>query len=216
MSLTKILIGVSVLAMGGLNPAFGDAGAKGGNVECPVDLVRGMTLDDEFGSGSQALTECLKRRHQVKVVVQINQFCTTATPNPACTRPYALGNIANMIDDYEITHGMVAGRDYEIVGIIHSGGGFLALKNDGYDGNGDAVSGRNQFENTVRALMDRGVKFYFCQNTTRGYIASNRLPSVGETAGGATAEMIEGVGYTTAGLTSIADYQRRGYSYIQP
>ena len=121
-----------------------------------------------------------------------------------------------MIDDYEITHGMVAGRDYEIIGIIHSAGDFLAMKNDGYDGNGSVVSGRNQFESTVRALMDRGVKFYFRQNTTRGYIASNRLPTVGETAGGAGGEMTEGIGYTTAGLTSIADYQRRGYSYIQP
>jgi len=29
-----------------------------------------------------------------------------------------------MIADYEITHGMQAGKDYKIVAVIHSGGGF--------------------------------------------------------------------------------------------
>lgn len=216
MTFTKILIGLSVLVMAYSNSTLADERSKKGNGECPVGLVSGMTLDDEFGPGTQELTECLKRRHKVKVVVQINQFCSASVPNAACTRPYALGNIANMIDDYEITHGMTAGRDYEMVAIIHSGGGFLALKNEGYDGNGDYVTGRNQFEGLVRSLMDRGVKFYFCQNTTRGYIRNNFLPALGETAGGATAELIDGMGYTTAGLTSIADYERRGYSYIQP
>lgn len=175
-----------------------------GNTECPVGLVSGQTLDDEFGPGTSDITKCIKKRHQVKMVVQINQMGTPP-------RAYALGNIKNIIDDYETTHGMVRGRDYEIVAVIHSGGGFMALKNEGYNGAGTLVSGRNPYEAQVMELMDKGVKFYFCQNTTRAYLGNGTLP-----AGGATAELIPGMLYTTAGLTSIADFQARGYQYIQP
>jgi intracellular sulfur oxidation DsrE/DsrF family protein len=198
-----LLLFSTLFLMMSANQALAD---RGGNNECPVGLVSGMTLDDEFGPGSGDLTQCLKKRHRVKVVIQVNQF----------TRAYALGNMSNMIKDYEITHGMKPGRDYEMVAVVHSGGGGLILKNDGYDGNGNPVSGRNQFQGAVETLISQGVKFYFCQNTTRGMIRANRLPDATETTGGATAEMIDGVEYTTAGVTSIADYQSRGYSYVQP
>jgi intracellular sulfur oxidation DsrE/DsrF family protein len=194
----------------------GVANAGDGNNECPVGQVNGLTLNDEFGPGAGDLTKCLERRHNVKVVMQINQFCRDAVPNADCTRPYALGNIRNMIKDYEITHGMVAGKDYEIVAVVHSGGGYLMLKNEGADGNGAPVSGRNQFEGAVKGLLADGVKFYFCQNTTRSFIGSNKLPAVGETTAGATGELIEGVQYTTAGVTAIAEFQNRGYRYVQP
>jgi intracellular sulfur oxidation DsrE/DsrF family protein len=177
--------------------------AQGGNTECPVGLVTGKTLDAEFGPGTQNLTKCIEKRSQVKMVVQINQLGTA-------TRPYALGNIENIIADYETTHGMVRGRDYEIVAVIHSGGGFMALKNDGYNGSGQWVTGRNPAQGKVEELMEKGVKFYFCQNTTRAYLGTH-LP-----AGDATAQLIPGMLYTTAGLTSIADFQAAGYQYIQP
>ncbi len=177
--------------------------AQGGNTECPVGLVSGMTLDAEFGPGTQELTKCIKKRHQVKMVVQINQLGTG-------TRPYALGNIRNIIQDYEVTHGMVRGRDYEIVAVIHSGGGTMALKDEGLNGAGQPVTGRNPAQSQVEDLMAQGVKFYFCQNTTRAYLGT-RVP-----LGGATAELIPGMLYTTAGLTSIADFEAQGYQYIQP
>jgi intracellular sulfur oxidation DsrE/DsrF family protein len=208
-----LLLFSTLFLMMSANQALAD---RGGNNECPVGLVSGMTLDDEFGPGSGDLTQCLKKRHRVKVVIQVNQFCRDSVPNNECTRAYALGNMSNMIKDYEITHGMKPGRDYEMVAVVHSGGGGLILKNDGYDGNGNPVSGRNQFQGAVETLISQGVKFYFCQNTTRGMIRANRLPDATETTGGATAEMIDGVEYTTAGVTSIADYQSRGYSYVQP
>lgn len=181
-------------------PAVAD---RGGNNECPVGLVSGKTLDAEFGPGTEELTKCIKKRSQVKMVVQINQMGTAS-------RPYALGNIENIIADYETTHGMVRGRDYEIVAVIHSGGGFMALTDEGYNGAGQWVSGRNPAQSKVEALMEKGVKFYFCQNTTRAYLGTH-LP-----AGNATAELIPGMLYTTAGLTSIADFQAQGYQYIQP
>ena len=45
-------------------------------------------------------------------------------PNASCTRPDALGNFKNMIDDYEILHGMVAGRDHEMVAVVHGSSGW--------------------------------------------------------------------------------------------
>jgi len=209
-----LTLSLLILASTGLGNAHALAANSKANVDCPVGLVSGMTLDDEFGPGTAVLTECNKFRNNVRLVVQINAFCAQpGVPNQSCTRPYALGNLANMIDDYEITHGMVAGRDYEMVAVIHSGAGFMALKDTGLNGAGMTVQGRNQFEGAVRNLMSRGVDFKFCQNTTRAYVGNGILPSSGD---GATGEMIEGIGYVTAGLTSIADYQRRGYLYIQP
>jgi intracellular sulfur oxidation DsrE/DsrF family protein len=186
--------------------------------ECPVGLVNDKTLNDEFGPGTDGLTRCLSQRTHVKVVMQVNRFCRDSVPNADCAsnRAYALGNLRNMIKDYEITHGMVAGRDFKIVAVVHSGGGWLMLKDEGFDGDGNPVSGRNQFQSQVEDLIDMGVDFYFCQNTTRGFVAKNILPDTTDTAGGATAELIDGVNYTTAGVTAIADFQSLGYRYVQP
>jgi intracellular sulfur oxidation DsrE/DsrF family protein len=105
--------------------------------------------------------------------------------------------------------------------VLHSPGGRLALKNTSIRGDGTEVSGRNPFEDTIRGLMAQGVKFYFCQNTTRAYLcqpgtAITSLPKYLLTGIAATDQMIDGMEYTTAGLTSIADFQAQGYQYIQP
>lgn len=217
MKLLNAAIGTLMIGLFAL-PAFGDSGKfdKGGNNECPVGFVKNLSLDDEFGPGTQELTRCLKKRHQVKMVVQINQFCTNSSS--PCTSPYALGNIRNILDDYEITHGMTVGQDFEIAVVLHSPGGLMALKNTSYNGAGVLVSGRNPFEGQIKDLMARGVKFYFCQNTTRAYITNGTLPNYMTDASGhsATGQLIDGMEYTTAGLTSIADFQALGYQYIQP
>ena len=218
---------VSALAFSGVASAGEEDLGGASNNECPVGLVNGMTLDDEFGYGTSDLTKCLDRRHNVKVVMQINKPCRDSyvvdgqvkntvadcKRNPEKDldfgRSYALGNINNMIKDYEITHGMVAGKDYEIVAIVHSGGGYLLLKDGGENGKGGTNS--NKFEPEVKNLMDRGVKFYFCQNTTRGFINNGTLP-----AGDTTAQLIDDVEYVTAGVTSISEFQQRGYEYVQP
>jgi len=168
-----------------------------GNTECPVGEVSGMSLDEEFGPGTSDITKCIKKRAQVKMVVQINQG-----------NGYGLGNISNIIDDYEVTHGMVRGRDYKIVAVIHSGGGMMALKDKVTTNSSGQVVHRNAFEGTIKALMGKGVKFYFCQNTTRAYVKNGILPNFeGDPNVSATAELIEGMEYTTAGLTSIADFE---------
>ena len=60
------------------------------------------------------------------------------------------------------------------------------------------------------------LKITSCQNTTRGFIKKGILPDSTETIGGATAELIDGVEYVTAGVTAIADLQEQGYKYVQP
>jgi hypothetical protein len=94
-----------------------------------VGEVSGMSLDEEFGPGTSDITKCIKRRHQVKMVVQINQFCTAPATPESC-----------------------------------------------------AAS----------------------------------LPKYSLTGVSATDQIIDGMLYTTAGLTSITDFQARGYQYIQP
>jgi intracellular sulfur oxidation DsrE/DsrF family protein len=170
------------------------ADSTNSNVACPVGEVNGMSLDTEFGPGVGALTKCNATRHGVKVVFQLNS-------NANC---YGLGNITNVIDDYEITNGMVRGRDYELAAIVHSGGGTMVVK--------DGVNNyANPCEAQVSALIAKGVKFYFCQNTTRGYIRNGRL-----TQGLVKDQVIDGVEYVTAGLGAIADFQTRGWKYVQP
>lgn len=169
--------------------------------KCPVGLVTGMTLDQEFGPGSADITNCLEQRKDVKLVIQANQFCMDNVSNAECTRPYALLNLAKMIEDFEITHGMKPGRDYEMAVIAHTKGGPLMLKDES----------NNQFRSKVEALMQQGIKFYLCQNATRSMINKGLLP-----AGNATANIIPGVEYVTAGITAVTDFQYQGYVYVQP
>jgi intracellular sulfur oxidation DsrE/DsrF family protein len=225
----KILINAGLLVASLVG--FGFCGVAGAN-DCPVGLVNGLELDVEFGAGTQELTTCLTKREEVKIVMQLNKSCrdsyathpvgTNGKPtgevsrvvnniaNCAINRAYALGNLRNMIKDYEITNGMLP-QDYDIKVVVHSGGGYLLLKDVSYNGAGELLSGRNKFQSQVEELMDMGVKFYFCQNTTRGFIANGTLP-----AGDAIAQLIDGVEYVTAGVTAIADLQEQGYKYVQP
>jgi intracellular sulfur oxidation DsrE/DsrF family protein len=198
-----------------------------------VDPTDGIDLNDEFGNGTTAITRCLSDQNKPKVVMQINVACRdsyvdgTAVKNDvghcASNRAYALGNIRNMIKDYEGSHGI---DNWEIVAVVHSGGWGMLVK-DGYmftnaPGEGGGTPGvktlSNQFQGQVEDLIDQGVRFLFCQNTTRGMINRGNLPTVNESAsgGGATEALIDGVEYTTAGVTAIADLQKRGYSYVQP
>ncbi|MGA1839373.1 MAG: DsrE family protein [bacterium] len=118
-----------------------------------------MTIDEEFDPGSQEITQCITKRKKVKVVYQINQLCRDSS----CTKPYAIGNINNAIDDYEITHGMKRGKDYEIVAIVHSGGALLVINNDAET----PYTESNPFQADMEDLISKGVKVFFYQNTAR-------------------------------------------------
>lgn len=206
--------------------------------ECPVGVLPGSpgepstTLDMEFGAGTSTRTTCLSKREDIKIVMQLNKSCrdsyathptdtngkTTGeaskvvnnTANCASNRPYALGNLKNMLKDLKVTNGISA-EDIDIKVVVHSGGGYLMLKDAGMDGGDNYITGRNKFQNQVQALIDEGVSFYFCQNTTRGFIRNGTLPS-----GNATAQLIDGIEYVTAGVTALSDLQEQGYKYVQP
>lgn len=204
---------------------------------CHDGLVQndGYDLNDEFGTGTTDLTRCLEVQNKPKVVMQVNLSCRDSfvdgggnvknnTVNCASNRAYALGNMRNMIKDYELSHGI---DNWEIVAVVHSGGwgllvedgyAFTQMAGEGGGTAGDVMTLSNQFQSQVEDLIDQGVKFLFCQNTTRGMIGRGNLPTVAESTygGGATEALIDGVGYTTAGVTAIAELQALGYSYVQP
>jgi intracellular sulfur oxidation DsrE/DsrF family protein len=219
------LLATSLIGLGFAGVASAD---KGGNNECPVGLVSGLELNDEFGPDTQDLTRCLERRSNVKVVMQVNQFCRdtwnkAGDPVKKITdcddgRAYALGNIKNVLNDYETTNGMTGAQDFEVVAVVHSGGGDLVLQ-DGFeftDTDKGLVTVSNPFQSDVEELMGRGVRFLFCQNTARGFMKKGKLPSWQDGEGSATAALIPGVEYTTAGMTAITDLESQGYSYVQP
>jgi intracellular sulfur oxidation DsrE/DsrF family protein len=210
------MLAVSLTLLGFVSTA---SAAGEGDEQCPVREVNGQSLDEEFGEGSSDITHCLGNRHKVKLVVQVNQYCARPGPDGTCARAYALHNIENVIKDYEVTNGMVQGRDYEIAAIVHSGGGSLVVK-DGTSGDDGTTVVTNEFEDQVQDLMNKGVKFYFCQNTVRGFIKAGRLP-----AGDATSHLVASVDdegnthtveYVSAGISALADFQSRGWTYVQP
>ena len=154
-----------------------------------------ISIDQQFGDGSSAVTRCLANTRHVKVLYQINTECK----NSKCDVPYAVGNIVNHIKDFETTHGMKT-RDYDIVVIVHSAGWKLVLNNSALEKH----STDNPFQAAMEDLVARpSVKVYFCQNTAHSKDVK-------------LANMIEGIGFVTSGVSAIADLQEEGYRYVQP
>jgi hypothetical protein len=73
----RVLFAISIACLGVTGLAY----AAGGNNTCPVGVAKGLSLNDEFGPGSSDLTRCLERRHNVRVVMQVNKFCRDAVSN---------------------------------------------------------------------------------------------------------------------------------------
>ena len=116
---------------------------------CPVGLVSGLTIEEEFGPGASQITRCLIFNYDIKMVVQINQF--ESRPG----RDYGLTNIVRAINDYEITHGT---KDYKIVAVNHSGGATQLLNANAATPHPDAIN--NIYQPIVEELISKGVKFY--------------------------------------------------------
>ena len=217
-----ILLAGMILGMN--NVALADRDDDDDDAACTSTTINRVATD--FGPEVVQDTTCLSKRKKVKIVIQINKSCrdsyvhdgqvknsAAAWDNPVApvkckaSRAYALGNMAKMIRDYE-EHGMDE-DDYEMVAVVHSGGGFQLL----------AHPGRNQFQQDVMDLMEKGVKFYFCQNTVRGFMHPSRgyLLPVDNAAGITLAEqLVPGTQFVTAGITAIVDFQKQGYTYVQP
>lgn len=148
-----------------------------------------MSFDDKFGAGTSAVTRCLANNKRVKTLFQINTLCKDSS----CKDPYAIGNIKNAIKDYEMSHGMTA-DDYEIAVVVHSAGWKMVLNDDT----------KNPFKADMEWLVSQpSVKVLFCLNTA----SSKNVMK---------ADMIDGIGFVTSGVTAIPDMQEEGYRYVQP
>ena len=115
---------------------------------CPVGLIYGLTLEEEFGPAARALTRCLVFRDNIKVIARINKL--EYNPGVSITRP-----LTTMIEDYAITNGV---RGVEIVALVHSGGLPLVLNRFAPIPHPDSILNIDQ--PIVEDLIMKGVKFY--------------------------------------------------------
>ncbi len=210
---------------------------KAGNDECPVNYYDapygkktpngevivtpppgGLTIDEEFGYGSEAITNCLEKRHNAKVVVSINgAHPSDKNGNTQLNKARFLSNIEYMRENYEDVHGMEIGEDVEVAAVAASSGVLLMTtqhpawareKTDASEptcmGNETRFAGKT-CTNPFRALVERaqeiGVKFYLCQMASR--VLSIKKPNV-----------IPGVEFVPGAHIAVADFQLRGYALI--
>lgn len=173
------------------------------NVACPVASPYGAkSFTDMFGDDVVAKMRCNKRRSEVKMVMQVNQFLDGKN------RPYGFRNLPNIIKDLKITHGI---KKSEIVVIVHSGGYPAVLDPAGdhpeawknAQAPGPFAAKYPTVADMVTAMMAQGVKIYFCLNTA----AAKQIR---------TSQVLPGIEFVPAGLSSLIDYQYSGYKYVQP
>ena len=157
------------------------------NVACPVETPyldeyeNPVSFEDKFGEDVMDSLRCNKRRSNVRMVMQVNAYEQGG-------RSYGFRNLANIINDFEKTHGI---ENWKIAIVIHSGGNPFVLKGNTYEG---LVSSY---------VANPNVDIYYCLNTAA---------ALGHT----TEDIIDGIRFVPAGLSSIMDFQYQGYKYIQP
>ena len=209
MKFSKWII-LAALSMGLNNVVLADDMDNGGKA-CPAELAG--AYDEAYGDGTAAATRCMQKSGKAKIVIQINQSCrdTAIVSDGAggwkhknhptsCNddRAYALGNMRNMIKDYN-----AQGINYDIVAVVHSGGVYQLI-----DG--------NKFGGQVQDLMDQGVRFYACLNTIKKFVATGKLDDPDVVGGTVSDQLVPGVEFVSAGITAIPDFQSKGYKYAQP
>lgn len=164
-------------------------------LSCPQSAL--ASLDDEFGAGTAAQTVCLQHRTDVKCVVNVS----SATVNDKGASQQIV-NVKNMVDSYSNFYGMRIDEDYVVVVVAHGAGGRWLLNDAAYNRTYAATTG-NPSRAAVEALVAKGIRFFICQNTMRG-------------AGLKTADIIEGVRQTPAGVTAVVDFAKSGYIALTP
>ena len=91
-----------------------------------VPPVGGLTIDEEFGAGSEEVTRCLKKRKNAKVVISINGAQPSdKNGNTQTNRARFLSNIEYLRENYEDVHDMKIGEDVKIVAVAASSGALL-------------------------------------------------------------------------------------------
>lgn len=187
----------------------------------PLGTDPSIALDLEFGAGAQAITQCLKNRKKVKVVVRVdNVFMTDAFGAARFNAPLFLTNIEKMITEYEVTHAMKIGEDVDIRVIFSGTGAVLATTGHSiftgaatrwnaeiaagkHGGSPMYVGPENPYIAVVERGLAKGMKFYLCQEASRtlGIYMSNKIP---------------GINFVPAAHAATADFQMDGYAIIIP
>jgi intracellular sulfur oxidation DsrE/DsrF family protein len=182
----------------------------------PVGTDPSIALDLEFGNGAQAITQCLKNRKQLKVVVRVdNTFMTDPFGAARLNAPLFLTNIEKMITQYETTHGLKIGEDIDIRVVFSGTGAVLAATSHGIfaqaatrwntanPSNPIATGPVNPYRAIVERGMAVGMKFYLCQEASRslGITMANKIP---------------GINFVPAAHAATADFQMDGYAIIIP
>lgn len=170
---------------------------------CPVAPYGVLSMDDEFGAGAQAITQCNLVRHNAKVVVSVGHpflIGPTGAANRASARFFS--NLDHMVKNYEQVHGMVMGKDVEVVVVlVESGGALAATSHAIFNPTAGGPAMPNTFIPLVQQAMAKGIKIYMCQTAARslGINMSNMIP---------------GIQFVPGGHITVADFQMMGYALI--
>ena len=199
-------------AVGMLVLLFGLSGARADNgqdvfnvLPCPVTPYNGVTsMDEEFGAGTQAITQCVRVRSNAKVVIAVESTHPLDPYGIVQTgRATYLSNIEKMVRNYEVVHGMTIGKDVDIVVVFSQSGAALATKSHPIFAKSNAGNPTNPFISLVQYGMQKGIKFYLCQEASR-------------TLGIKKDNVIDGVNFVAGGHLAVADFQQMGYALIRP
>lgn len=172
---------------------------------CPVVPYDGITpMDNEFGLGSQDMTQCLRVRHNAKVVISVSHpFFFNAFGQVQKNRATFLSNLDHLVRNYENVHGMTIGKDVDVVVVFLESGGVLATTQHGVFAQANGGNATNPFVNLVQEAQAKGIRFYLCQTAARNL-------------GITRATMIPGINFVPGGHLAVADFQLQGYAVINP
>ncbi len=180
-----------------------DDSANKNPMPCPVAPYGSLTMDEEFGYGAQAITQCNRVRHNAKVVVSVGHpflIGPGGTPNRASGRFFS--NLDHMVKNYENVHGMTIGKDVEVVLVlVESGGVLAATQHATFNPVAGGAPVANPFVPLIQEAMNKGIKIYMCQTAARSL-------------GINMANMIPGIQFVPGGHISVADFQLQGYALI--
>ena len=167
-------------------PAFSKS-----NVACPVETpyedAGGSPVTFQDKFGYDVLEKMQCNKRRSNVKMVMQVNAFEVGP-VANKKPYGFRNLPNIIKDFEKTHGI---ENWRIAVVIHSGGFPFVVKGNDYE---ELVS---NYANHPK------VDVYYCLNTAAA-------------RGHKTNDIVDGVKFVPAGLSSIMDLQYQGYKYIQP
>lgn len=180
---------------------------------CPTDIAAAIDtpglLDPAVdGTSPSVNTFCLQRTNNLRVVVALN----SAALNGAKTQAQQITNLNNIVTDYE-KYGLTIGTNVDIVVIGYGAGARWLLTDTAFDaffGSDPAVAETNIALPIVTTLLNKGVKFFACQNT----MINTKLP--GTTTNIKTTDLTPAVNMVPAGVTALLDFQYLRYMYITP